>query len=59
MFPPLTKQRCLLRIAIFGALLVYNYTHPVVYWYNIVLGAIVVYYMVRFIGFTRNENRPQ
>jgi membrane protein YdbS with pleckstrin-like domain len=57
MFNRLTKQRCLLRIAIFGALLVYNFAHPVDLWYNVALGAIVLYYVVRLIGFIKDENK--
>jgi uncharacterized protein YhhL (DUF1145 family) len=54
---PLTVQRCLFRIALIGALLVYNYQHPVPMWYDVLLGLIILYHAVRLVMLMKDQNR--
>lgn len=53
----LTIQRCLFRIALFCALLVYNYQHPVPLWYNALLALFVLYHAVRLAGLMKERNQ--
>jgi hypothetical protein len=57
MFKTLTIQRCLFRIALIGAFLVYNYQHPVELWYNALLAAFFLYHVVRLVMLMKERNK--
>jgi hypothetical protein len=55
---PVTKERCLFRMALAIAFLIYNYYHPIDIWFNLLWVAFLVYNTVVLVKVLKNGSNP-